>query len=123
LVIVFSSRYAYDRTKSTNCRTRSTRGRSRGEEWSSAWGGSEAQWLGAIFLRIRAFIPTDTILEIAPGFGRWTNFSEALVRPFDDRVTFSPAPTLRCIGGTRPIHIRVARVPISVKKITVKKIS
>jgi hypothetical protein len=45
-----------------------------GEEWSSAWGGSEAQWLGAIFPRIRAFIPTDSILEIAPGFGRWTNF-------------------------------------------------
>lgn len=45
-----------------------------GEEWSSTWGGSEAQWHGAILPRIRAFIPTDTILEIAPGFGRWTNF-------------------------------------------------
>jgi len=45
-----------------------------GEEWSSTWGGSEAQWYGSILPRIRAFIPTDTILEIAPGFGRWTHF-------------------------------------------------
>ena len=48
-----------------------------GEEWSSAWGGSEAQWFGAIFPRIHTFIPTDTILEIAPGFGRWTNYLKA----------------------------------------------
>jgi len=44
-----------------------------GEEWSSVWGGSEAQWFGVILPRIHAFIPTGTILEIAPGFGRWTN--------------------------------------------------
>ena len=45
-----------------------------GEEWSTAWGGSEAQWFGAIFPRIHAFLPTDTVLEIAPGFGRWTHY-------------------------------------------------
>jgi len=45
-----------------------------GEEWSVAWGGSEAQWFGAIFPRIHAFVPTGTILEIAPGLGRWTNY-------------------------------------------------
>src|SRR5262245_47178227 len=45
-----------------------------GEEWSSSWGGSEAQWFSAILPRIRTFIPTGTILEIAPGFGRWTNY-------------------------------------------------
>jgi 2-polyprenyl-3-methyl-5-hydroxy-6-metoxy-1,4-benzoquinol methylase len=45
-----------------------------GEEWSVAWGGSEAQWFGAIFPRIHAFLPTGTILEIAPGLGRWTNY-------------------------------------------------
>jgi len=44
-----------------------------GHEWSSAWGGSDAQWFGAILPRIHAFLPSDTILEIAPGFGRWTN--------------------------------------------------
>src|SRR5688572_15044562 len=36
-------------------------------------GGSEAQWFGVLLPRIHAFIPTGTILEIAPGFGRWTN--------------------------------------------------
>jgi ubiquinone/menaquinone biosynthesis C-methylase UbiE len=45
-----------------------------GDEWSSVWGGPEAQWFGAIFPRIHAFLPTETILEIAPGFGRWTQF-------------------------------------------------
>lgn len=45
-----------------------------GEEWSSSWGGSESQWFGAIFPRIHSFVPTGTILELAPGFGRWTNY-------------------------------------------------
>ena len=45
-----------------------------GEEWSSSWGGSEPEWFGAIFPRIHAFVPTGTVLEIAPGFGRWTNY-------------------------------------------------
>jgi hypothetical protein len=45
-----------------------------GEEWSEAWGGSAAQWHGAIFPRIRDCLPANTILEIAPGFGRWTNY-------------------------------------------------
>ena len=33
----------------------------------------DSQWFGLIFPRIHAFLPTGTILEIAPGFGRWTN--------------------------------------------------
>jgi ubiquinone/menaquinone biosynthesis C-methylase UbiE len=45
-----------------------------GEEWSATWGGSESQWFGAIFPRIHAFVKTGVILEIAPGFGRWTNY-------------------------------------------------
>ena len=45
-----------------------------GEEWSVAWGGSDMEWYGTILPRIHAFIPTQTILEIAPGFGRWTRF-------------------------------------------------
>ena len=36
-------------------------------------GGSEAQWFGR-FSRIHAFVPTGTILEIAPGYGRWTYY-------------------------------------------------
>src|SRR5437773_12411910 len=45
-----------------------------GEEWSAPWGTSEAQWFGAILPRIRDCLPTETILEIAPGFGRWTYY-------------------------------------------------
>jgi len=44
-----------------------------GEEWSSDWGGSKAQWYGAILPRIHPYLPTGTILEIAPGYGRWTD--------------------------------------------------
>lgn len=32
------------------------------------------QWYGALVPRIHAFLPTDTILEIACGHGRWTHF-------------------------------------------------
>ncbi len=46
----------------------------RGEEWSVAWGGSEAQWFGSIYPRLHRFLPARRILEIAPGFGRWTKF-------------------------------------------------
>lgn len=45
-----------------------------GEEWSAAWGGSKAQWFGSIHPRISRRLPTGAILEIAPGFGRWTQF-------------------------------------------------
>ena len=45
-----------------------------GEEWSAPWGGSAAQWSGTIFPRIREYLPARTILEIAPGFGRWTHY-------------------------------------------------
>lgn len=43
-----------------------------GEEWSGAWGSSEAQWYGSLLPRLRQFLPTHTVLEIAPGYGRWT---------------------------------------------------
>jgi hypothetical protein len=45
-----------------------------GEEWSAAWGGSEPQWRWSILPRIAPFLPAGTILEIAPGAGRWTRF-------------------------------------------------
>ncbi len=45
-----------------------------GEEWSQAWGGSEAQWYGALYPRLHRFLPAKRILEIAPGHGRWTKF-------------------------------------------------
>ncbi len=48
--------------------------REAGEEWSAPWGSSVAQWNGTILPRIRDSLPTGTILEIAPGFGRWTHY-------------------------------------------------
>ncbi|MBV9010387.1 MAG: class I SAM-dependent methyltransferase, partial [Verrucomicrobia bacterium] len=45
-----------------------------GEEWSQPWGNSEAQWRYTILPRIAPYLPAKTILEIAPGFGRWTHF-------------------------------------------------
>ena len=45
-----------------------------GEPWSKPWGGAAAQWYGCIYPRIQHFLPAASILEIAPGFGRWTEF-------------------------------------------------
>jgi 2-polyprenyl-3-methyl-5-hydroxy-6-metoxy-1,4-benzoquinol methylase len=45
-----------------------------GDEWSSSWGDAHTQWHGTLYPRIKSFIPAQTILEIAPGFGRWTQF-------------------------------------------------
>ncbi len=45
-----------------------------GEEWSQAWGGSESQWYGCLLPRIHRFLPANKILEIAPGYGRWTYY-------------------------------------------------
>ena len=46
----------------------------RGEEWSVEYGGSEPQWFGSLYPRLHRFLPARAILEIAPGFGRWTRF-------------------------------------------------
>lgn len=45
-----------------------------GNEWSQAWGGPHAQWYGTILPRIAGWLPAGRVLEIAPGFGRWTEF-------------------------------------------------
>jgi ubiquinone/menaquinone biosynthesis C-methylase UbiE len=49
-----------------------------GDEWSKSWGGPQMQWYGSLLPRLHAFLPAQTILEIAPGFGRWTQFLKAL---------------------------------------------
>lgn len=48
--------------------------KNRGDEWSMAWGSSDAEWNFTLLPRIQRHLPACTILEIAPGFGRWTNF-------------------------------------------------
>lgn len=49
-----------------------------GDNWSDAWGGTTYLWHGTIFPRIQNFLPTNTILEIAPGFGRITQYLKNL---------------------------------------------
>jgi hypothetical protein len=67
-----------------------------GEEWSQPWGNSAAQWFGAILPRIQDYLPTSTILEIAPGFGRWTHYlKEQCTR------LHVVDPDDRCIAGCR----------------------
>jgi Methyltransferase domain len=45
-----------------------------GDEWSVAWGGSDSFWNATLLPRLREFLPTGTVLEIAPGHGRWTKY-------------------------------------------------
>ena len=45
------------------------------EEWSEVWGSSTALWYGTLMPRLAAFLQSpECILEIAPGFGRFTRF-------------------------------------------------
>ncbi|HYI38558.1 MAG TPA: class I SAM-dependent methyltransferase [Thermoleophilaceae bacterium] len=67
-----------------------------GDEWSSWWGGTPALWHGALLPRIHSFVPTGTILEIAPGYGRWTQYLKDLC---DDLVIVDL--TERCIEGCK----------------------
>jgi ubiquinone/menaquinone biosynthesis C-methylase UbiE len=45
-----------------------------GDEWSAAWGGTGAEWRTCLLPRITRFPPTGSAVEIAPGFGRWTEY-------------------------------------------------
>lgn len=67
-----------------------------GDEWSEWWGGTPALWHGALLPRIHAFVPAGTILEIAPGYGRWTQYLKDLA---DELVIVDL--TERCIEGCR----------------------
>ena len=45
-----------------------------GEKWSGGWGSSLAQFIVTIYPRICEYMGNGNILEIAPGYGRWTKF-------------------------------------------------
>ncbi len=49
-----------------------------GDRWSAKWGGVDMQWHGTLLPRIHAFLPTGTILEIAAGYGRWSQYLKDL---------------------------------------------
>jgi SAM-dependent methyltransferase len=51
-----------------------------GEEWSNHWGDPNMQWYGCLLPRISAFLPADTIVEVGPGYGRWTAFLKGLCK-------------------------------------------
>ena len=51
-----------------------------GDEWSSDFGGSASQWYGSLLPRIHQFLPANRVLELAPGFGRWTHFLKSHCR-------------------------------------------
>jgi ubiquinone/menaquinone biosynthesis C-methylase UbiE len=51
-----------------------------GNEWSSDYGTPVMQWYASILPRIHRYLPAPTILEVAPGFGRWTHFLKASCR-------------------------------------------
>lgn len=76
---------------------------SRGDEWSVGYGGTDAMWAWTIQPRIAVLLPTDHILEIAPGFGRVTQF----LIPACRRLTVVDL-TRRCVDACRE---RFAGVP------------
>lgn len=45
-----------------------------GEEWSRPWGDSRMLWYSVLAPRIERYLPTGTVLEIAPGYGRCTEY-------------------------------------------------
>jgi SAM-dependent methyltransferase len=67
-----------------------------GEEWSSAWGGSEYLWHGTIRPRVQSFLPARSALELAPGYGRCTEF----LRNFCERLTLVDLVE-KCISACR----------------------
>lgn len=49
-----------------------------GDEWSASFGGSDRLWSERLAPRIAPYVPTRTILEIAPGHGRVTHYLRPL---------------------------------------------
>lgn len=45
-----------------------------GDEWSVSWGSGELEWTVTLYSRLHRLLPAGRLLEIAPGFGRWTRF-------------------------------------------------
>src|SRR3954451_12449920 len=67
-----------------------------GDEWSTWWGGTPALWHGALLPRLHTFLPAGTVLEIAPGYGRWTQY----LKDMSDRLILVDLAE-RCIEGCR----------------------
>jgi ubiquinone/menaquinone biosynthesis C-methylase UbiE len=48
--------------------------RYQGDEWSAKWGGPDMQWYWTLLPRLSQHLPTETILLIGPGYGRWAKY-------------------------------------------------
>ncbi|MCC7387129.1 MAG: class I SAM-dependent methyltransferase [Phycisphaerales bacterium] len=68
----------------------------RGREWGRGYGSIEQGWHHAILPRISAFLPTGHALELAPGYGAWTD----LLRPLCKNMTLVDL-TPNCIEHCR----------------------
>lgn len=68
-----------------------------GREWSEPWGTPDTQWKKMIFPRVQEML-SGTVLEIAPGFGRWTKI---IKEHCDCLVAVDLCP--RCIDHCREI--------------------
>jgi SAM-dependent methyltransferase len=68
----------------------------RGDEWSTWWGGTPALWHGALLPRLHAYLPAGTVLELAPGYGRWSQY----LKDRAERLILVDM-TERCIEGCR----------------------
>lgn len=67
-----------------------------GEEWSWRWGASAVQWHGVLMPRLSGLLPARRVLEIGPGFGRWTAF----LAPYTERL-FGVDLSQKCIDACR----------------------
>ena len=66
-----------------------------GDIWSRDFGNTAAMWYSFILPRISEFVPTNTILEIAPGYGRCTEYLLRLSNTYHG-VDASPACVEAC---------------------------
>lgn len=67
-----------------------------GDGWSARWGGPQAQWRWCVYPRVRQHLPAKTVLEIGPGYGRWTQF---LLNQCQDLIIVDIAE--RCVHACR----------------------
>lgn len=65
-----------------------------GDEWSEWWGTARTQWVGCLLPRVFPFL-NGRILEIAPGYGRWTQFLQAHCTSLIG-IDLTPACVERC---------------------------
>jgi SAM-dependent methyltransferase len=45
-----------------------------GDEWSQRWGDPDTQWRATLLPRVSSFLGARSVLEIAPGYGRWSKY-------------------------------------------------